>query len=150
MTLSREVLAAARKLGLQLQIVEASNERELDDAFKSLLHLQADGLVIGPNTFLGTQYERLAALTVRHSVPAIYQFRGFAEAGGLMSYGTFHTDSYRAAGVYTGKILRGAHPGDLPVQQPNRFELIINLKAAKALGLTVPVMMFARANEVIE
>ncbi len=149
-TLSRDVLAAARTRGLQLQIVHASTERELDGAFARLLQLRADGLLIGPHPFLNGRNEQVAALAIRHAVPAIYQFREFPAAGGLMSYGTIHTDPYRDAGIYAGKILGGVNPGDLPVQQPSKFELVINLKTAWMFGLDVPRPLLVRADEVIE
>jgi len=149
-TLSRDLHAAARTLGLELQVLHASTEREIDTVFATLLQLQARGLVIGHDAFFNSQNERLAALALRHAMPTIYQFREFAAAGGLMSYGTDLADSHRQAGVYVGRILKGEKPADLPVQQPTKFELVINLKTAKALGLTVPPSLLARADEVIE
>ena len=110
----------------------------------------ARGLVIGSDPFFTSQSERLAALSVRHAVPTIYQYREFAVAGGLLSYGGSITDSYRLGGVYTGRILKGARPADLPVQQSTKVELIVNLKTAKALGITVPLSLLGRADEVIE
>ena len=149
-TLSRDVQAAAHILGVQLHRLQASNEREIDDAFAALAQLRASALVIAPDVFFNTRSEQLAALTLRHAMPAIYQFRAFAAAGGLMSYGGDLTDSYRQVGLYTGRILKGANPADLPVHQATKVELIINLKTAKALGLTVPPTLLARADEVIE
>ena len=149
-TVSRDVLAAARTRGLQIRIVRASTGRELGDVFASLVQPRADGLLISPDAMFHGQIEQLAALTVLHSLPAIYQFREFPVAGGLMSYGTIHADPYRLAGVYAGKILGGANPANLPVQQPTAFELVINLKTAKVLGLTVPPSLLAGAAEVIE
>jgi putative ABC transport system substrate-binding protein len=144
----KEVQAAADKLGLQLQVLHAAVERELDAAFASLTASHVGGLVIGGDPFFNSQTEQLAVLTVRHAVPAIYQFREFAAAGGLASYGTGRVT--RLAGVYTGRILKGEKPADLPIQQATELELVINLKTAKALGLTAPLSLLASADEVIE
>jgi len=149
-TLSTDLHAAARKLGLQLQVLHTSAEPEIDTAFETLLQLQAGGLMIGHDAFFNSQSERLATLALHRAMPTIYQFREFAAAGGLMSYGTDLADSYRQTGVYAGRILKGEKPGDLPILQPTKFELFINLKTAKALGLTVPPSLLARADEVIE
>jgi putative ABC transport system substrate-binding protein len=149
-TQSRDLQAAARTLGLQLHILRASTDRDFDSVFTSLVELPAVALVIGVDGFLNGRLEQLAALAVRHALPAISSFRQFAAAGGLMSYGGSATDHYRLTGVYTGRILKGDKPGDLPVQQVTKFELVVNLKAAKALGLTVPQSLLARADEVIE
>src|SRR6266508_4275983 len=136
--------------GLELHVLHASTERDFDTAFATLLRQRAGALVIGTDGFFVGQSERLGALTVRHAVPAIFQGRQFAAAGGLMSYGGIDTDAHRLMGVYTGRILKGAKPADLPVEQYTKVELIINLKTAKALGLTVPLIMQMTADEVIE
>ena len=149
-TVSRELQAVARTIGLEVHVLHASTEAELDAAFAGLTQLRASALAIGNDPFFNSRSARLAALTNRHAMPAIYQYREFAAAGGLMSYGGSLTDSYRQAGIYTGRILAGAKPGDLPVQQSTKVELIINLKTAKALGLTVPLPLLGRADEVIE
>jgi putative tryptophan/tyrosine transport system substrate-binding protein len=149
-TLSKELQSAARILGLQMQILRASNERDFDTAFASLVQQRAGGLVIGPGPLFFGQSEQLAALALRHAVPTIFQFREFAAAGGLMSYGGSATDSYRQVGAYTGRILKGERPSDLPVQQATKVELFINMKTAKALGLTIPISLLGRADEVIE
>ena len=144
------VRAAAQTLGLELHVLNASTDRDFDAIFAKLIQLRADGLVIGGEQLFTNHVEQLAALTVRHAVPAAYQWRGFAAAGGLLSYGSDITDAYRVAGVYTGRILKGDKPADLPVQQASKVELYINLKTAKALGITVPIPVLGRANEVIE
>jgi ABC-type uncharacterized transport system substrate-binding protein len=149
-TLARDLQAAARTIGLQLHILNASTERDIDDAFVNLAKLRASALVVGSDVFFNTRSEQLGALTVRHGVPTIYQYREFAAAGGLMSYSGSITDSYRRAGGYTGRILKGEKPADLPVQQSTKVELIINLKTAKTLGLTLPLSLLGRADEVIE
>ena len=146
----RDLQAAANKLGVSLHVVHASTEREFEPAFAALTQLRAGGLVIGTDGFLVSRSEQLAALTLRHALPAIFQYRAFVEAGGLMSYGGSVTDSYRLSGIYAGRILKGEKPADLPVQQATKVELIINLKTAKALGLTVPLPLLGRADEVVE
>jgi hypothetical protein len=128
----------ARKLGIELHILHASSERDFDGVFTSLVRTRAGALVIGSDAFYVSRSKQLGALTARHAVPAIYQFREFVEAGGLLSYGSSITDAYRLVGVYTGRILRGEKPADLPVQQSTKVELIINMKTAKALGLAMP------------
>jgi putative tryptophan/tyrosine transport system substrate-binding protein len=130
--------------------LHASTERDFDTVFSTLVQLQPAGLVICPDPFFSTRIEQLAALTVRHAVPTIYQSREFVAAGGMMSYGAGVADTYRQAGVYVGRILKGDKPADLPVQQVIKVELIINLKIAKALGLEVPPIFLASADEVIE
>jgi putative ABC transport system substrate-binding protein len=148
--LSRDAQAAARTLGLELHVLHASTERDFDTVFANLVQLRAGALVIGGDVLFANFSNQLAALAFRHAVPAIFQFREFAAAGGLMSYGTSLTDVYRQIGVYTGRILKGEKPAELPVQQVTKVELIINLKTAKALGLTVPLTLLGRADEVIE
>jgi putative ABC transport system substrate-binding protein len=149
-TQSTELQPAARTLGLQLHVLRVNAERDFDAAFASLVQLRAGGLVIGADAVFNTQSEQLAALALHHAVPTIFQFREFAAAGGLMSYGDSSTEPFRQVGVYTGRILKGEKPVDLPVQQSTKVELIINLKTARALGLTVPQLLLGRADEVIE
>jgi putative ABC transport system substrate-binding protein len=142
---------AARALGLQtIHILQASTEPELDIAFSTLVQRRVGGLAIAADTFFSSQSERLAALAFRHAVPTISPYREFAKAGGMMSYGGSITDQYRLVGVYTGRILKGERPADLPVQQASKVELLINLKTAKTLGVTVPPTLLARAEELIE
>ncbi|MGA9035601.1 MAG: ABC transporter substrate-binding protein [Pseudolabrys sp.] len=149
-TATKEVQAAALNLGLELHVLNASTERDFDGIFAKLTQLRAGGLVIGPDVFFTSQREQLAALALRHAVPAIYQYHEFVAAGGLISYGAEITDAYRLAGIYTGRVLKGDKPADLPVQQATKVELYINLKTAKALGLNVPNTLIGRADEVIE
>jgi len=149
-TTSQELEAAAHTLGLQLHVLHASTDRDFDTAFARLIELRAGGLVIGGEPFFNSRSEQLAALTVRHGVPAIYQLRAFAAAGGLVSYGADLAYSYQQAGNYAGRILGGAKPADLPVQRASKVEMIINLKTARMLGLTVPQSVLGRADEVIE
>jgi putative ABC transport system substrate-binding protein len=149
-TTSQELQSAADTLGLQLHVLHASADRDFDTVFSRLGELRAGGLVIGGEPFFNSRSEQLGALTLRHAVPAIYQLRAFAAAGGLVSYGASLTDAYRLIGGYTGQILKGAKTVDLPVQQATKVEMIINLKTAKALGITVPHSLSGRADEVIE
>jgi ABC-type uncharacterized transport system substrate-binding protein len=149
-TQSKDLQAGARGLGLQLRVLNTSTERDFEDVFPSLKQMQVGGLVIGTDGFFVSRSEQLAALTIRYAMPAIFQYRAFAAAGGLMSYGGSVTDSYRLSGIYVGRILKGEKPADLPVQQSTKVELIVNLKTAKALGLTVPMSLLGRADEVIE
>jgi putative ABC transport system substrate-binding protein len=146
----RAVQSAADTLGLELQVLNASSEHDFDAAFEKLIRLRAGGLVVSADSVFLRGMEQLAVLTIRHAVPAIYQFREFAAAGGLMSYGPDITESYRMAGIYTGRILKGEKPADLPVQQVTKIELYINLKTAKALGITVPLPLSGRADELFE
>ena len=146
----RTVQAAAPALGMQLHVLQASTDHDLDTAFVAIGQLRADALVIGPYLFFNSRKEQLGALSLRHAVPAIFTYREFVAAGGLMSYGADEAETYRLVGIYTGKILKGASPGDLPVQRSTKVELIINLKTAKALGIAVPLALSGRADELIE
>jgi len=148
--ISRAMQTAAHSLGLQLNVLEASSDRDFDAVFVSLLQMRADGLVIGGDPFFNSRSEQLGTLTARHKVPTIFQFREFAAAGGLASYGASLTDSYRQVGVYAARILKGERPADLPIVQASKFELVINLKIAKALGLSVPAKLLSTADEVME
>ena len=142
--------SAARALGLQIQPYEASTSSEIDAAYATLMRARPDALFVAPDGFFVGRRVQLVALAARHALPAAYAVRAFVEAGGLMSYGTNSADMYRQVGVYAGSILKGTKPADLPVMQTTRFELAINLQTAKLLGLTVPPMLLARADEVIE
>ena len=146
----RDAHAAAGTLGIQLVVFHASTAAEIDSAFASMARQQARALVIGANSFYNSRSKQLAALALRNVLPAIYQFRDFPAAGGLMSYGGSALELSRLVGVYTGRVLKGANPADLPVQQSTKSELVINLKTAKALGLDLPPALLARADEVIE
>jgi putative ABC transport system substrate-binding protein len=147
---TRMALSAAKILGLELHILNASAEDDFDMVFAKIAELRAGGLVIGSDTLYTTHNDELAALTVHHAVPAIYERREFAAAGGLMGYGSDISESYGLAGTYTGRILKGDKPADLPVQQATKVELFINLKTAKALGISIPLSLLGRADEVIE
>jgi putative ABC transport system substrate-binding protein len=147
---SRISQAAAHSLGLHLHVVHASSDRDFDAVFEKLIQIHAGALVIGPDNLFTAHSEQLAMLTVRHALPAVYEFREFAAAGGLMSYGSSETEYYRLVGTYAGRVLKGDKPANLPVQQSTKVELVLNLKTAKALGITVPLPVSGRADEVIE
>jgi ABC-type uncharacterized transport system substrate-binding protein len=149
-TQSRDLHAAARTLGLNIHVLQASTDRDLEAIFAKLIQSQAGGLVISSDSFFFTRSEQLATLAGRYAMPTIFGFREFPVAGGLMSYGGNIADSHRWLGVYTGRILKGEKPADLPVQQATKIDLIINLKTAKALGLSVPPALLLRADELIE
>src|SRR6266508_1651223 len=146
----RDVEAAARAMGLQIQVLNASTSREIDAAFATFVHERLDALFVGPDPSFNSRRMQLALLAARHAVPATYANRDLAEAGGLMSYGANIADAFRQIGVYTGGILKGAKPADLPVVQASKFELVINAQTARVLGLSVPASLLATADEVIE
>src|SRR5262249_1862448 len=146
----RVIPDAARTLGLQTQFLRASTSQEIEAAFATLLRDRADALFVAGDAFFASRRVQLATLTARHAIPSIYSLRWYVEAGGLMSYGTDDLDRYHQAGIYTGQILKGAKPADLPVMQSTKFEFVINLVTARALGLEVPPTLLARADEVIE
>jgi putative tryptophan/tyrosine transport system substrate-binding protein len=149
-TTTRDLQGAARSLGLELHVLHASAERDFDQVFAKVSQLRAGGLVIGPDSFLVARSEQLAKLALEHAVPAVSGYREFVAAGGLLSYGGSITDTYRLAGVYAARILKGEKPAELPVQQGTKVELFLNLKTAKALGITVPLPVSGRADEVVE
>ncbi len=149
-TNKKSLRTAADALGLELHVLNASTDRDIEELFTKLTELRAGGLVISAGSFFTSRADRLGALTARHAMPAIYKGREFAQAGGLISYGSDVADAYRLAGMYTGRILKGEKPADLPVQQATKIELFINLKTAKALGITVPLPLSGRADEVFE
>jgi ABC-type uncharacterized transport system substrate-binding protein len=146
----REVQEAARSLGLTLRVLDASSEREIETAFTALVHLQAGGLLVAADSFFFSRRHQLATIAAVYAVPAIYEWRDFPEVGGLASYGTDLANAYRQVGMYTGRILNGERPADLPVMQSTKFEFVLNLRTANALGLEVPPTLLARADEVIE
>ena len=145
-----EFVAAARALGVELPVLKAASEREFDNVFRSLMELRAEGLVVAVSGLFTTHAEEFARLTVRHAMPTIYKGREFAAAGGLLSYGSDLAEVYRLAGIQVGRILKGAKPADLPVQQATKIELYVNLRTAKALGINVPLPLSGRANELFE
>ncbi len=145
-----EMQTAAHSLGLELHVLNASSERDFNAVFANMIQLQAGGLVIGPDSFFASRSEQLAALTVRHAVPAVFETREFVTAGGLMSYGGSITDAYRLAGIYAARVLKGEKPGELPVQRATKVEMYINLKTARALGITIPLPLSGRADEIFE
>jgi putative ABC transport system substrate-binding protein len=147
---TRDVLAAATVVGLKVQTLKASADREIEAAFASLVQARTGALLVSNNAFFNNRIEHLVTLAADHAIPTMYPIREFVVAGGLISYGLSLTESYRQVGLYTGRILKGEKPADLPVQQATRVDLIINLKTARALGLTVPLTLLAIANEVIE
>jgi putative ABC transport system substrate-binding protein len=149
-TVSRNLYEAAHKVGLEVHVLNVSNDADIDAAFVEVVRLRPSGRVMVSDAFINTRGEEIAALALRHRVPAFFQTRAFVIAGGLMSYGGRAFDAYRQAGVYTGRVLKGEKPADLPVQQSTKIELIINLKTAKALGLTIPIPLQGRADEFIE
>ena len=147
---TRDVIAAASAIGFAIDVVQASNSREIEAAFATLVRNKADALLVGPDALLLSRRLQIATLATRHAIPTLYNVREYAEAGGLMSYGTNQTEAYRQFGLYTGKILKGIKPADLPVIQSTKFELVINLPTARAIGLEIPATLLARADEVIE
>ena len=145
-----EVAVAARGMGLRLQVVPASTETEIDAAFSKLAREKAEAVIVMPDGFLTLQHHQITALAARYALPAVYSWREYAVGGGLASYGSSIREAYRQSGIYVGQILKGAKAGELPVQQPTKFELVVNLKTAKALGLDIPTSLLLRADEVIE
>jgi ABC-type uncharacterized transport system substrate-binding protein len=146
----QEVLSAARSLGQQIQLFNAANEEEIDSAFATMARERPDALLLNPDPFFTSRRDQIVTLANHYRMPALYFWREFAGAGGLASYGPSHTEPYRLAGIYTGRILKGAKPADLPVIQSTKFELVINLRTARRIGLEIPPMVLARADEVIE
>jgi putative tryptophan/tyrosine transport system substrate-binding protein len=147
---TKDVIAAASAIGVQIDIVQASDSREIEAAFATLVRNRVNALLVGSDALYYSRRLQLATLATRHAIPAVYNLRDYPEAGALMSYGTSVTEAARQTGIYTGRILKGAKPADLPVVQPTKFELVINLPTARAIGLDVPATLLARADEVIE
>jgi ABC-type uncharacterized transport system substrate-binding protein len=148
--MTRDVLAAASVIGVKVQTLKAATDREIDAAFVSLVQERTGALLVGNDLFLNNRIEQLVALAARHAIPAMYPLRDFAAAGGLMSYGGRLTDNYQQVGIYTGRVLKGEKPADLPVVQPTKYELVINLNTARALAIDIPPTLVALADEVIE
>ena len=146
----QDIQKAAHALGRRLSVLWASNEREIDTAWAGIVEQGAGGLIVAPDGFFGARRDQLAALAARHRIPAIYETRAFVLAGGFISYGADSLEAHRQAGIYVGRILKGAKPADLPVLQPTKFDLVINLKTAKALGITIPNALLIQATELIE
>jgi putative ABC transport system substrate-binding protein len=147
---SKEIAEAARAAGQRIELIEASDDGEIHEAFKRIAQLRPQALLVAADPFFNSRREQLVTLANHYAIPTVYELREFAVAGGLMSYGTSLTEAYRQVGVYTGRILKGEKPAELPVVQSSKFELVINLRTAKALGLEIPATVLARADEVIE
>jgi putative ABC transport system substrate-binding protein len=147
---TRDVRTVASAIGFQIDVMQASDSREIEAAFRALVRDSVDALLVGADTFLLSRRLQIATLAARYVIPAVYPLRDFSDAGGLMSYGASQTEAYRQAGIYTGKILKGAKPADLPIMRSTKFELVINLPTARAIGLEIPATLLARADEVIE
>jgi putative ABC transport system substrate-binding protein len=148
--MTRDTTAAASAIGFHIDVMQATDSREIEAAFGALVRNRVDALLVGSDSFFVSRRLQIATLATRHAIPVVYPVRDFAEAGGLMSYGASQTEAYRQAGIYTGKVLKGTKPADLPVMQSTKFELVINLPTARAIGLEIPPMLLARADDVIE